>query len=129
MELNLLAVSPQGGKGKIIKKILELNIVFFFLRNSDSSNKYVSKDYYVKVQSINAGGIHTHVYTHRICCNSKLVVATQHDECFFIKTRCYGTRRNSIDGRFHQKKRSHSSWSFRTLSGRAKSRTFGDQEK
>lgn len=100
MELNLLAVSPQGGKGKIIKKILELNIVFF-LRNSDSSNKYVSKDYYVKVQSINAGGIHTH----RVCCNSKLVVATQHDECFFIKTRCYGTRRNSIDGKFHQKKK------------------------
>lgn len=44
-----------------MRKILELNIVF--LRNSNSSNKYLSKDHYVKVQSINAGE-YTHMYTH-----------------------------------------------------------------
>ena len=39
---------------------------------------------------------------------------------------------NSIDERLPQKKKkkkSHSSWSFRTSSDRAKSKAFGDQEK
>lgn len=73
-------------------------------------------------------GIHTHVHTHRICCNSKLVAATQHDERFFIKTRCYGPEGTlSMEG--FTKKKGHIQAGLLGLIRQSKVKNTWDQEK